>query len=266
MKRREFLTTSLTASSLLSLSCATTRHHSPVSLNRNREYYEWRIYRFKPGANRELLDSYLEKAAIPALNRLGSKPIGAFTEIEPKDAPAVFVLIPHPSFESFTAATTRLETDRDYQQAGAPYLQTAKSTPGFERIDSWLLLAFAGMPRLELPAASREKKPRIFEVRTYESYSEVKALKKVHMFDSGEIDLMREVAMGPVFFGQALIGRDLPHLTYMLSAENDQAHKQHWAAFSKHPAWDKMKNDPQYADTVSKITNHFLIPTAYSQI
>jgi len=27
-----------------------------------------------------------------------------------------------------------------------------------------------------------------------------------------------------------------------------------------------MKNDPQYADTVSKIVNRFLVPTAYSQI
>ena len=77
---------------------------------------------------------------------------------------------------------------------------------------------------------------------------------------------MRSVGLGPIFFGQALIGPNLPHLTYMLSAESQDAHKNHWGAFGKHPVWNKLKNDPQYADTVSKITNRFLIPTPYSQI
>ena len=93
------------------------------------------------------------------------------------------------------------------------------------------MLAFAGMPKIEFPAYCQEKKPRIFELRTYESHSELKALKKVEMFNAGEIDLMREVGLAPIFYGQALIGRDLPHLTYMLSAENQEAHKKHWNAF-----------------------------------
>ena len=37
-------------------------------------------------------------------------------------------------------------------------------------------------------------------------------------------------------------------------------------AFKAHPTWKKMKDDPQYADTVSKIANSFLVPTAYSSI
>ena len=32
------------------------------------------------------------------------------------------------------------------------------------------------------------------------------------------------------------------------------------------PEWDKLKNDPQYKDTVSAITNIILKPTPYSQI
>ena len=128
------------------------------------------------------------------------------------------------------------------------------------------MLAFAGMPRIEQPAYSRERKSRLFELRTYESHSEVKALKKVEMFNAGEIDLMRQVGLGPIFYGQALVGPNLPHLTYMLSAENQDEHKKHWTAFGQSPVWKKMSGDPQYADTVSKITNHFLIPTAYSQV
>ena len=233
---------------------------------KDREYYELRVYRLKSGADHALLDAYVEKAAIPELNRLGVKPVGVFTEIDPKDGPAGYVLRTYPSLEMFAAATARLSADPEYQKAGAEYLNSPKTNPAFERIDSWLMLAFAGLPKLELPVYCREKKARMFELRTYESHSELKALKKVEMFNAGEIDTMREVGLGPIFYGQALIGSNLPHLTYMLSAENQDAHKKHWDAFKAHPTWVKLKNDPQYADTVSKIVTRFLVPTAYSQI
>jgi hypothetical protein len=233
------------------------------------------VYHLKAGAKRDLLDTYLSEALLPGLNRLGLKPVGVFVQqerteapapTEARDASAAWVLIPYPSIAAFAAAGARLNADPQYQKAGTDYLHSPKSDPAFERIDSWLMLAFAGMPKVELPPYCREKKPRMFELRTYESYSELKALKKVEMFNSGEIDLMRQVGLGPIFYGQALIGGNLPHLTYLLSAENQAAHTSHWDVFKAHPTWDKLKNDPQYADTVSHITNRFLAPAAYSQI
>ncbi len=266
MKRREFLKDSITISALAGLSTAGMSAAAAERSSRRREYYELRVYRLKTGTDHSLLDSYLENAALPAWNRLGIKPVGVFTEKEPKQGPGVYVLIPYPSLDAFASATDRLKSDPDYQRAGATYLQTPKTNPAFERIDSWLMLAFAGMPKLELPPYAREKKPRIFELRTYESHSESKALKKVEMFNSGEIQVMREVGLAPVFYGQALIGQSLPHLTYMLSAENDDEHKKHWKSFGDNPVWNRMKNEPQYADTVSTIRNWLLVPTAYSQI
>jgi hypothetical protein len=264
MKRREFIKGSLAASTLAGVTSLAVGEEK--GQNMQRDYYELRAYRLKAGASHDRLDNYLEKAAIPAWNRLGIKTVGVFTEIEPKDGPAVWVLVPHPSLESFSTAWSRLNADSDYQKAGANYLQTAKTDPAFDRIDSWLLLAFSGMPRLEVPALTREKKQRVFEMRTYESHSELKALKKVQMFNSGEIEVMKEVNLSPVFYGQALIGRDLPHLTYMLCGENKDLHKKHFGDFGKHPTWDKLKNDPEYADTVSKIISRFLEPVSYSQI
>jgi len=267
MKRREFLQTSITATVLGgSLSAGVITASAAQGQAGGREYYEWRVYRPKGEANPGLLHGYLEKAAIPALNRLGIKSIGVFTENDAKGGMAIYVLIPYPSLETFAAVTAGLSGDSEYQKAGAEYLQLPKTSPAFERIDSWFLLAFAGLPTMELPSYCREKKSRLFEVRTYESYSEAKALKKVAMFNAGEIDTMREVGLGPIFFGQALVGKDLPHLTYMLSAESSDEHKNHWGAFGKHPVWQKLQKDPQYADTVSKITNRFLSPAAYSQI
>jgi NIPSNAP len=267
MKRREFIKTSVAASTLAGMGPAGLNAAAAARTGgEGRQYYELRVYRLKSGASHELLDGYLEKAAIPAWKRLGVGPVGAFTEIEPKDGPAVYVLVTYPSLRAFATATARLNADPDYQKAGARYLNTPKANPAFDRIDSWLLLAFARMPKLELPPYCRDKKSRLFELRTYESYSELKALKKVEMFNAGEIDVMHEVGLGPIFYGQALIGQDLPHLTYMLSAEDRQAHEKHWEAFKAHPTWNKLKNDPQYADTVSRIVNRFLAPTPYSQI
>jgi hypothetical protein len=277
MKRREFLKGSLAVTTFAGLQCAQAQGQNGPNPRpwRAQEHYELRVYHLKSAANRPLLDAYLSKALIPGLNRLGSKPVGVFVQQERTTKPAatevndplaVLVLIPYPNLGAYGWTGTRLNADPQYQAAGAEYLQSPKSNPAFERIDSWLLLAFAGMPRGELPAYCQEKKPRMFELRTYESYSEVKALKKVEMFNSGEIQLMRDVGLGPIFFGQALIGANLPHLTYMLSAEDQAAHTKHWDAFKAHPKWDQMKNDPQYADTVSKIQNRFLAPTPYSQI
>lgn len=274
MKRREFLKTSLAASTLAGLGTATLAAEADPASNPNREYYELRIYRLAKGANRTALTDYLEKAAVPAWNRLGIQPVGVFEQserteppakTEVRDASAVVVVIPYPSLQAFAAATQSM-ADPAFEASAGDYWQRTKDNPVFERIDSWLMLAFAGMPRLELPAYSRDKKPRMFELRTYESYSEAKALKKVQMFNSGEIDVMHEVGLAPVFYGQALIGPNLPHLTYMLSAEDDAAHKKHWGAFGKHPVWNKLQHEPQYDETVSKITNRYLVPLPCSQI
>ena len=89
MKRREFLKTSVAASALgrPRPRRRSIRHGPAPAGGAGREYYELRAYRFKEGAGHELLEAYLEKAAIPALNRLGLKPIGVFTELEPKGPP-----------------------------------------------------------------------------------------------------------------------------------------------------------------------------------
>ena len=74
------------------------------------------------------------------------------------------------------------------------------------------------------------------------------------------------VGLGPVFFGETLVSHDVPNLTYLLSADSPEAHKEHWKAFLAHPEWDRMKNLKRYADTVSNIVSVMLIPTAASQL
>lgn len=265
MKRRDFIKTSVAASALTSLSAAFSAR-AGESNPAGREFYEIRAYRFKAGSSHDLLDGYLAQAFIPGMNRLGIKPIGAFTELEPKDATTVYVLIPYPSLEVFSTAMGRLNDDSDYLKAGADYLNTPRSKPGFDRLDSWLLVAFSGMPKMDLPAYCKENKSRLFELRTYESHSEKMAQNKVDMFNAGEVETMKEVGLGPIFFGQTLVGRELPHLMYMTSGENRDAHKKHWDAFGSHPTWKKLIGDAKYKDNVTKATPIILGPKPYSQI
>lgn len=245
--RRNFLKTSVVASVATLTGLKASAEPGPAA----REYYELRAYRLKPGAAHDLLDGYLQKALIPALNARGITNVGVFTEPESKDGPAVWVLIAHPSLESVAEVTASINAEPAVVAAGAAYFDPAlKDDPPFDRIDSWVLLAFEGMRQLAVPQLTREGKPRILELRTYESFNEVKALKKVEMFNAGEIGAMNEVGLSPVFFGQALAGPGLPHLTYMLCGQDREAHKEHWTAFGRHPVWVALKSDPQYADTV----------------
>ena len=267
LNRRDFLKTSLAASATAALAAMPSSARAAGAPGASGQYFELRAYRLRAGASHALLDSYLEKAFIPALNARGVEAVGVFTEPDAKDGPAVWVLIPHPSLASVGSIDATINVDPAVQAAGADYLSSpTKEQPAFDRIDSWLLLPFSGLPKLAVPALAREGKPRIFEMRTYESFSELKALKKVAMFNAGEIGVMQEVNLSPVFYGQALLGRDLPHLTYMLCSADMAAHKKNWNAFLAHPVWIGLKNDPQYADTVQKITSRFLVPAAFSQI
>ncbi len=279
LPRRDFLKTTLAASATAALGAPLLAGGSDSS---GAEYYELRCYRLQAGtrlkadANPALLDAYLEHALLPALGHINLRNIGVFTELDvnkeavtstPKPGSPVWVLIPHATLDSFVQVSAALNTDPTVQSAGAAYLQTPKAAPAFERVDTWLLLAFAGMPRLELPAFARDRVPtRVFEMRDYESHSELKALNKMAMFDDGEIQLMRDLGMNPVFFGQALAGPDLPHLRYITSGPDLATHLAGWKKFGPDPRWQQMRTDPRYADNTSKNTARFLTPKPYSQI
>lgn len=279
LPRRDFLKASLAVSATAAFGANSMRAENNAP---GREYYELRCYRLKAetrlkaDADSALLDVYLEKALLPALGKLGLRNVGVFTELTvdkaagtaaPLAGSPIWVLIPHSSLESFVQVSATLNTDPAVQAAGVVYLNVPKSAPAFERIDSWLLRAFAGMPKLELPAFSRDRVPtRVFEMRDYESHGEMMALNKMAMFDDGEISLMKDLGMSPVFFGQALAGPNLPHLRYITSAVDLATHLANWKKFGPDPRWVKMKDDPRYADNMTKNTARFLTPKPYSQI
>ena len=259
MKRRQFLQTSTAASCLLGTSAlAAAAQHAAEEF----DYYEQRTYQVADEGKRQLVSEYLEHAALPAFRRLGIGPVGVFAEQGDAATLALHLFVTYRSLEQFAGARLAMEADREYQAAAAGHLGTPQDDPTFQRIQSSLMVAFAGMPRLALPG----KKPRVFEWRLYESHSEAKARRKIEMFNNGEIPIFAEAGFAPVLFGETLIGPRIPNLQYMLASPSMEAHKAHWAAFLKHPDWLAMKNMPKYRETVSKISSTFLVPTKYSEI
>lgn len=229
----------------------------------SQEYYELRTYRIADAEKQKIVSDYLENALLPALNRAGINRVGVFKETEGKGDHSLFVLIPYKTLNQFSNLNDVLETDTVYHRAAKSYFSQPKKSPAYSRIESRLMKAFRGMPVLETPKGNA---PHLFELRTYESSNENLARLKVDMFNQGEIEIMRDVKLGPVFFGEMLIGDDVPNLTYMLSAPNKSAHDEHWKGFLGHPEWDRMKKMAKYKGTVSKIRNWFLEPLSFSGI
>ena len=232
--------------------------------DKGQQYFELRIYEVYDFEKQKVLEDYLEDSLLPALKRMKIGNVGVFTNLKDVNDHFVYVLIPFDSVETFSGLNSRLVKDTEYQKSASEYFARELRDPVYKRINSRLLKAFEGMPQLSVPRQAKNGEPRIFELRLYESHTEQHAALKVEMFNKGEIDVMVDAKMGPVFFGETLAGKDVPNLIYMLSASNDKEHKEHWQAFLKHPKWKEMSKMERYKDTVSKIQSTFLKPTSYS--
>jgi len=229
-----------------------------------RDYYELRQFIVENEAQKKQVDTFLKEAAIPAVNRLGLKPVGVFYPAE--GLSTVYVLLRHKSLESIATLNADLAADSEFLTAGVEFLNAPANAPAFKRMETSLMVAFAGMPQIERPVSSPG---RVFQLRIYESPSVVTGLKKIEMFnDAGEIKLFRETGLNPVFFGQTLVGTKMPNLTYMLAFKDMDEQKAAWKKFVAHPEWKRLSAMPEYSDKaiLCGITNLQLVAADYSQI
>jgi hypothetical protein len=239
-----------------------------------REYYELRRYTFADAAKRDRYSAFLASALLPAAGRHGAGPIGVFSpdgiaENKLGDAaPSLYTIAAYPSIEAFAGAESELLRDAAFREAGRDVLDLPATDPPYAHLESSLLVAFTGMPKLSPPREAGGNQPRIFELRTYESHSRRANLKKIEMFNSGEIGIFQRAGFQPVFFGEALSGPQLPNLTYMVTYANMEQRAKLWGAFGADPEKTRLFAIPEYADKliVSKIRSVFLKPLPGSQI
>ena len=260
MTRRHFLST--TPAAALTLGGGGAAAQTPST---TRQWYELRRYRVRVGTMRDTTRAYLRDALVPALGRLGVGPVGVF-DVTVGEPPTAVVLIPHPTADSAATLWSRLAGDAEYTKLAAPFFNAPADRPAFDRIESSLLHAFAGMPKLEAPDTS---KPRIFELRRYEGPSEAASLKKIEMFDTGgELAVFRKVGFRPVFFGQTVFGVRLPQFEYMLTYADMADREKQWTAFRNDPDWKVLSQKEEYRDAaiMSGATATYLAPQPISQI
>jgi len=261
MNRREFFT----ATSAAGVVGVTSLAGAGEGETGNRQYFEFRKYHLRTGSNKNRVGNFLRKVGIPAMNRVGIGPVGVFQAKYGPSDPTLYVMLVHKSLDSVVNSASRLMEDEEFRNSD--FVNASLSDPGYVRIRSSLMVAFKDMPKLAVPKQKSEDKNRIFELRTYESHSIKASKKKIEMFnEGGEIKIFKKTGLAPVFFGETVVGPQMPNLTYMLVFDDLTHRDAMWDVFRVDPEWKKISSDPQYRGTVSNITDIILRPTGYSQI
>jgi hypothetical protein len=258
MQRRDFLAAAAAAA------VSPGQHRGRYNPFAARQYIELRRYHLLPGPKERAFTTFIGEVAIPAMNRAGVARVGTFNIVYGENAPSLIVILAHDTLDTVVSLRERLAGDATYARGGAGIVDAPMSDPAFVRVDSTLLRAFEGMPTVEPFSAAG--KSRVYELRTYESHSNRAALNKLKMFNAGEIPIFRRAGLTPVFFGETMIGPNMPSLTYMLAFPDMSARDAAWRAFGQDPEWKTLSADPQYRDNVSAISDIILQPATHSQI
>lgn len=253
MKRRKFIQSSVVASALplgIVQGQTSNRPIAPV-----KELYEIRTYEIKFRSDQNVLTDYLKNVLQPALKRMGVNHFMLFKELGNSDPANIWLLISYPDQNVYVKAQN-LSTDPEYTTAAATYHALPPEKAIYNRYSSTLSLAFDGMPKMINPVDGAS----VFELRTYEGYSEDAVRRKIKMFNDEEFPLFFKVKLNPVFFGETIAGPYRPSLTYMLNFKDMDERDANWKTFLDHPEWKAMVGKPEYANTVSNIRKLFLKP------
>ncbi len=268
LQRREFLCHSLTAAGAAGLGAASLAKADPANpfSESERHFIEIRTYTVANAEKRDLLVKNLDGAFIPALNRQGIEKVGVFVPVgnEAKYENNVFAVIPHNNVATFCGVAAKLLADREFMQAVQGTLATDSKNPVYTALDSRLVQCFETVPTLQTPELGAD---RAFEMRLYRSFNIERNAAKIHMFEhGGELSLFRELGLNPIFFGEAIFGRMLPNLAYMVGGKSVEALAESWKQFGPNPKWHEIRDNPMYKDTATEIERVILKPSAGSQI
>lgn len=253
MNRRKFSQISL--SSLAAISATST-----VQAASERHYYEFRNYELRTDIEPQRIERFFADHLIPELKKRASGPIGCFNVSAGQLSPSLTLLIPYRSLSQIRTTTELMAAGDSFTRAWKSF-ETGSNLP-YVRFQSSLLKAFDSHPQIEIPPPGRH----LFELRTYESKDAVDAAAKVEMFNQEEIKIFRDCGMHIVFFGEAIFGSRLPHLTYMLAWKDMEEREKIWKVFGSNEDWNRIKVVPRWANAVSNIHASFLRATDCSEI
>jgi hypothetical protein len=247
MRRRRFLEATAAAGLAAGLSrTATAAETNPRYLT-----LEW--YRGRRDQDVQRVRDFLGNSTRAAYERAGARPSLLFQVSVGPESPSLLLVSEHASLAALEQLVHKLAGDEKYSSDLAALDE--KWDLAYDRRESWLLRGFRTFPGIEAPGAST-----LFELRMYESRNTRAHLKKVAMFDEGEIDIFRRAGMQPIFFGSTVFGTSMPNLVYMVGFPSIAARTDAWSKFGQDPEWKKMSTAPGNSDRelVSRISNQLL--------
>ena len=122
MDRRAFLSSSLAASAVsIAKASEAIAQVGSASATASPEYYDLRRYQLVSGPGTKLTDDYFSGALVPALNRMGIGPVGAFSVYFGPETPAYYLLMPSAKLETLVTAELELAKDAAFMKAAAPF-------------------------------------------------------------------------------------------------------------------------------------------------
>jgi len=234
-----------------------------------RQYIELRVYHASDSVQVRTITRFLQSALVPALHKQGIRKVGVFTAIGNDTATdkRVYVLIPYSSLKEIEGLAAKLEKDQQYQKEGSAYLNATYDKAPYKRYETILLQSFELMPQVATSGVNGPRSERVYELRSYEGYTEKIYKNKVRMFNQGgEIDLFKRLGFNAVFYGEVLYGSRMPNLMYMTSFENKASRDEHWKTFGSDPTWKQLSSMPEYQKNVSKSEIIFLTPADFSDL
>lgn len=232
-----------------------------------REFYQFTIYHYNTNEQEKALNDYMQQALLPALHRMAIKNVGVFKALANDTAAtkSMYLYIPLTSLDMAATLQERLNADKTYLEAGAPYINAPHTAAPYNRMETILAKAFPLAPVMRLPILKAAKSERVYELRSYESATEKIFQNKVQMFNAGdEIGLFTRLNFNAVFYSEVIAGSRMPNLVYMTSFESMPDRDAHWKNFGEDPFWKKLSAMPEYQNNVAHIDITFLRPLDYS--
>jgi hypothetical protein len=137
MDRRNFLSSSVAASALSLVTAGDLLAQAGSTADKSApEYMDLRRYHLASGPGVKLTNDFFADALIPALNRLGIAPVGAFSVYFGPDSPSYYLLMPSSKLETLVTADLELAKDDVFMKAAAPFWDAPAATPPYIRIES----------------------------------------------------------------------------------------------------------------------------------
>ncbi|MCY4189421.1 MAG: NIPSNAP family protein [Bryobacterales bacterium] len=259
MDRRNFLATS-SAAGLASESAA-----AAGKMDGENQIFELRCYKLRYSKSDQYgrLTEFLEAEHLPMTERLGLVQ-GYFRVTLGEFTPRVYTLAAYDSLADMGEKLAAKRADKEWGRAVAAF--GSQDQPPYDRVESWLLRAFDGMKRVEVPPLPDSG--RAFDLRIYEQETARDTQEKMRMFNEGEIRIFRDCGIHPLFFGETIVGSHMPSLVYMSHYASMDARGKAWSAFVKSEGWNRIKQTPGWsnAEIVSTVSNIHLAGLPFSPI